>query len=160
MTAPASFPPLPFDAATACGCPAECFVGQFLGKVAEFEIWMVERLARLDPKPRIETLIGSRVAALRKAIEQKPAIVRRPKRVAELLDRLQPLLDLRSTIAHARTTALQSEEGERMYLFETASPDADRAWQARTLLRDRELKALQGNLAKLVKELRDQTPDA
>ena len=120
---------------------------------------MVERLARLDPKPRIETLIGSRVAALRKAIEQQPAIVRHPKRVAELLDRLQPLLDLRSTIAHARPTALQSQEGERVYLFETASSDADRPWQARTVLRDRELKALQGNLAKLVKELRDQTPD-
>lgn len=156
MNAPAAFP-TPVDAGSR-GDPADAFVGRFLKKVAEFEIWMVEQLVRDQPEAKIEKLVSQRLAAFRTALKTRSGVVRDRELVQVLLDRLQPYLELRAELAHARSTRLTDAHGEPLYLFETACPDPDHPWQVRTVLRGDEFAALRQGLSDLVNQLRQQTP--
>ncbi|MBV9929335.1 MAG: hypothetical protein JO013_00100 [Alphaproteobacteria bacterium] len=158
MNAPAVIPGVGQTVPPGAEGQAELFTGRFLKKVAEFEIWMVRLIAAADPTARIDTLIGKRVGALRAAVEKRPEIVRDRKRVEELLDRLQPYLALRAELAHGCSTTLTSEDGKRIYLFETASACPAHLWKVRTVIREDEIAVLYRGLSQIINELRQQTP--
>src|SRR5438874_7100736 len=154
MNAPFDPPLIPRSDTVARDDSGERFTGRIIDRLAQLEKSIVFRLLSADPGKKIPPFLGLRAEALRKLVEEKPELVRKPVKVAKLLDQLKRYIELRGTLAHAHSTSMCDQSGRLHYVFETASLRLGAPWDARTVISAVELDLVQREVCSLVNQLR------
>jgi hypothetical protein len=131
----------------------DAFRGRFLDKCAILEQWASTILAGTGQKKKTY-LFGQKIQAVRGLAQAESSPFRAPKRVVELLDRLQPFLELRTRLAHSIQVVAQARDGSDLVIFKPihgTAPD----W-FRVVLEENDMERLPKELGTLAKELTDQ----
>jgi hypothetical protein len=99
------------------------FRGKFINLCAEIEAWL--RLTKNEKRGN-GPLFGQRIASVRKLAEDQVngsgRTFRYPRRVVDLLNQLQPFVDLRSALAHGVQDIRLQPDGQAIFFYAIPGP--------------------------------------
>lgn len=127
------------------------FRSELLNQFARIEAWVVERSGELGLKLNRNPL-GQKIKSLRSSADR----FRKPKRIAELADRVEDVLKLRGDIVHAAMQTAKLSCGEPVWLFHNVADTEGKQRFACTAMNRSIFKAQINELKMLIKELNDQ----
>ena len=140
---------------------AHAFRGEYIDLCAQIERWALEVLksapavksGKAPSKP--PHLFGQKMNAIGELTADEAGVFARPKRVRDILAELEPLLQLRSDLAHG-TLSVMAIDTEELFAFEHAESERLPGVPQRLCLKRSEFPTLLGTLKTKHKELRDQ----
>ena len=128
---------------------AHAFRGEYIDVCAQIEHWALGVIARADTEKKPPYLFGLKLKRVGE-IAGSSQLFCNPGRVSDLLERLKPLAELRSQLAHAIVQS-PNQCDDPVFAWEVSGPDGARFW-----LRQSEMGHHLSELKKIRKELADQ----
>jgi hypothetical protein len=146
---------------TPCKQPGHIFRDKIIDKCAVIETWAVAildqmRRSAVAPPKRTLHFLGLKVSAIKKCAEREPSLLKRPTKVIELLDALQPFIELRSDLAHAVLDVAVKSDGKTLFVFEFACKELKSAGLGRLVFTECEMRETTAQLAELANQISQQ----